>query len=99
MQVNKKPITIRAIEIIERDNSGFAISFPDCCVRKMENIISTTMPPTYTTICTAAINSTSIQKYKPAMLTREHKSQMAERNIFLVNTDNRPLPKMQAERM
>jgi hypothetical protein len=65
----------------------------------MEKMISTTIPPTYTIICTAAINSICNQKYNPAMPMRENSSQMAERNIFLAVIARRPAPRMKAERI
>ena len=78
-------------------DTGFGISLPDCWVRKMEKIISTTMPPTYTMICTAAINSTCIQKYNAAIPISENNNQIAERKIFLVVTASNPAPKIKAE--
>ena len=57
------------------------------------------MPPTYTIICTAAMNSTCIQKYKAAMPISENNSQIAERKIFLVVTARMPAPRIKAEIM
>ena len=57
------------------------------------------MPPTYTMICTAAINSTCIQKYNAAIPISENNNQIAERNIFLVVTARKPVPKIKAEMM
>jgi hypothetical protein len=65
----------------------------------MEKIISTTIPPTYTIICTAAMNSTSSQKYNAAMPIRENSSQIAERKIFLVVIARSPAPTIKAEMM
>jgi hypothetical protein len=63
----------------------------------MEKMISTTIPPTYTMICTAATNSICIQKYKPAIPMRENSSQIADLKIFLVVTARRPAPRMEIE--
>ena len=79
-----------------RFTGGFGISLPDCCVKKMEKMISTTIPPTYTTICTAAINSTCIQKYNAAIPTSENNNQIAERNILREVTASNPAPKIKA---
>jgi hypothetical protein len=74
----------------------FGISLPDCWVRKMENSMRTTIPPTYTIICTAAINSTWSQKYKAAIPMRENNNQIADRKIFLVVIASNPAPRMKA---
>lgn len=63
----------------------------------MEKMMSTTMPPTYTMICTAAINSNCIQKKSAAMPIRENNNQIAERKIFLVVTASNPVPKIKAD--
>src|SRR5450432_1973869 len=98
-QVNAKPNTTASIANNNLPVTGRGISLPDFCVRKMEKIISTTMPPTYTMICTAAINATSIQKYKPAMHINENNNQIAARKIFLVVTANIPAANKKADRM
>jgi len=48
-------------------------------------------------ICTAAINSTYIQKYNPAIPTSEESRKIAALNIFLVVTASRPETNMSAE--
>jgi hypothetical protein len=65
----------------------------------MEKIMRTTMPPTYTTICTAAINSTSSQKYRPAIPINENNNQIAERNILFVVTERIAVPNIKADKM
>jgi len=57
------------------------------------------MPPTYTIICTAAMNSTSNQKYSAATPMREKSSQIADRKIFRVVMARSPAPKIKAEMM
>ena len=75
---------------------GFAIKLPDFCVRKIEKIINTTMPPTYTAICIAAIKLAFIQKYNAATPIKQNNNQMAARNIFLVVTASTPVVKTNA---
>ncbi len=57
------------------------------------------MPPTYTIICTAAINSTPIQKNSAAVPIKENNKNIADRNIFLVVTASRAAPRIKAERI
>ena len=59
--------------------------------------MSTTMPPTYTIICTAAIKSNCIQKNNPAIPISENNNQMAERKIFPEVTASKPVLKIKAE--
>jgi len=75
---------------------GFGIFLPACWVRKMEKMTSTTIPPTYTMIWTAAINSTWSRKYKPAMPVKENRSQIADRKIFLLVTERTAVLRIKA---
>src|SRR5438045_2545062 len=67
-----KPNTTASPANSIRVSGGLGILPPDFCVRKIEKMISTTMPPTYTMICTAAINSTFSQQYKDATPTSKN---------------------------
>jgi hypothetical protein len=98
-QVNTNPAHAAKIDHKALPRTGFGKSFPDCCVRKIEKIINTTIPPTYTTIWTAATNSIWSQKYNPAIPVRENNSQMAERNILLEVTASRALPRINTDRI
>jgi hypothetical protein len=45
------------------------------------------------------MNSTSSQKYKPAIPIKENNNQMADRKILLVVTERIAVPSIKAERM
>jgi hypothetical protein len=78
---------------------AFLIARQPAGLRKIEKIINTVIPPTYTTICTAAIKLYCIQKNNPAIPTRENNKKIAARNMCRVVTASNPLTNVRAASM